>query len=66
MARIVAGFGSSHSIMLVCQREDWQHGFRQVDPKNPYYFDRLGNPVTYEALLKAAPASPSSRQKAVA
>jgi hypothetical protein len=56
MARLVAGFGSSHSIMLVCQREDWQHGFKQVDPKNPYYFDRLGNPITYDALLKIAPA----------
>ncbi|RQH06402.1 protocatechuate 3,4-dioxygenase [Paraburkholderia dinghuensis] len=56
MARLVAGFGSSHSIMLVCQREDWQHGFKQVDPKNPYYFDRLGNPTTYEELLKIAPA----------
>ncbi|MGF6482527.1 hypothetical protein [Paraburkholderia sp. JPY419] len=55
MARLVAGFGSSHSIMLVCQREDWQHGFKQVDPKNPHYFDRLGNPTTYEALLKIAP-----------
>ena len=29
---------------------------KQVDPKNPYYFDRLGNPITYEALLKIAPA----------
>ncbi|NUA31252.1 protocatechuate 3,4-dioxygenase [Cupriavidus basilensis] len=55
MARLVAAFGSSHSIMLVCQREDWQHGFRQVDPKNPHYFDRAGNPTTYEALLAVAP-----------
>ncbi|MGN5478302.1 hypothetical protein ACTMU2_18760 [Cupriavidus basilensis] len=41
--------------MLVCQREDWQHGFRQVDPKNPHYFDRAGNPTTCEALLAIAP-----------
>ncbi|OLL31007.1 protocatechuate 3,4-dioxygenase [Burkholderia sp. SRS-W-2-2016] len=56
MARLVAGFGSSHSIMLVCQREDWQHGFKQVDPKNPHYFDRQGNPTTYAQLLDSAPA----------
>lgn len=55
MARLVAAFGSSHSIMLVSQREDWQFGFREVDPKNPYYFDREGNSVTYEQLLAAAP-----------
>ena len=36
MARLVAAFGSSHSIMLVSQREDWQHGFRAIDPKNPH------------------------------
>jgi len=56
MARLVAAFGSSHSIMLVSQREDWQHGFRQVDPKNPHYYDREGKPTTYEQLLAAAPA----------
>ncbi|KDB07262.1 Extradiol ring-cleavage dioxygenase class III protein subunit B [Burkholderia sp. lig30] len=56
MARLVAAFGSSHSIMLVSQREDWQHGFREVDPKNPYYFDQAGEPVTYDELLRRAPA----------
>lgn len=55
MARIVAAFGSSHSIMLVCRREDWQHGFREVDPKNPHYYDRAGEPTTYDALLAQAP-----------
>ena len=40
MARLVAAFGSSHSIMLVSQREDWMHGFRQIDTKNPFYFDK--------------------------
>ncbi|HEU0201330.1 MAG TPA: protocatechuate 3,4-dioxygenase [Burkholderiaceae bacterium] len=55
MAKIVAAFGSSHSIMLTSQREDWQHGFREVDPKNPHYFDRAGNPCTYEQLLARAP-----------
>jgi 3-O-methylgallate 3,4-dioxygenase len=56
MARLVAAFGSSHSIMLVSQREDWQHGFRAVDPKNPHYFDKAGNHVTYGDLLERAPA----------
>jgi 3-O-methylgallate 3,4-dioxygenase len=56
MARLVAAFGSSHSIMLVSQREDWQHGFRVVDQKNPYYFDEAGERVTYAELLERAPA----------
>ena len=55
MARLVAAFGSSHSIMLVSQREDWQHGFRAIDPKNPHYYDRAGNPTSYDALLAVAP-----------
>jgi len=55
MARLVAAFGSSHSIMLVSQREDWQHGFREIDPKNPHYYDRAGNRTTYEHLLAVAP-----------
>lgn len=55
MARLVAACASSHSIMLVSQREDWQHGFRLIDQKNPHYFDRAGNKTNYEALLAAAP-----------
>ena len=55
MAKITAGFGSSHSIMLVSQREDWQYGFREIDTKNPNYFDSLGNQLTYAELLKCAP-----------
>ncbi|WP_298236420.1 protocatechuate 3,4-dioxygenase [uncultured Azohydromonas sp.] len=60
MARIVAAFGSSHSIMLASQREDWQHGFREVDPKNPHYYDRAGERTNYEALLAQAPAQAES------
>jgi hypothetical protein len=56
MAQLVAAFGSSHSIMLVSQREDWQHGFRTIDPKNPHYYDRAGNRTTYDALLAVAPS----------
>ena len=56
MAKLVAAFGSSHSIMLVAQREDWQHGFRAIDPKNPHYYDRAGNATSYEQLLAIAPS----------
>ena len=54
MAEFVAGFASSHSVMLVCELEDWQRGFRTFDPKGTF-FDRQGNVVTYEQLLKLAP-----------
>lgn len=55
MARLVAAFGASHSIMLVAQREDWMHGFRAIDPKNPHYFDKQGRKTDYAALLAAVP-----------
>lgn len=55
MARLVAAFGASHSIMLVSQREDWMHGFRIIDTKNAHYFDREGRKTDYQALLAAAP-----------
>ena len=55
MASLVAAFGSSHSIMLVSQKEDWQQGFRVIDTKNPFYFDKQGNKTDYAALLAAAP-----------
>lgn len=56
MARLVAAFGSSHSIMLASQREDWQHGFKQIDPRNTYYYDRQGNKTDYASLLAQASA----------
>jgi len=56
MAQLVAAFGSSHSIMLVSRREDWQLGFRVIDTKNAHYHDRNGDKTDYEALLAAAPA----------
>jgi len=56
MARITAAFGTSHSIMLTSQKEDWQYGFLQVDPRNPYYFDRDGQHCSYQQLLERAPA----------
>ena len=54
MARLVAAFGSSHSIMLVSTREDWQHGFRAIDPKNPHYYTKAGEKTDYATLLAAA------------
>lgn len=56
MAEFVAGFAASHSVMLVCTLEDWQKGFRTFDPKGMFY-DRKGNEVTYDQLLKLAPAN---------
>ena len=50
MARLVAAFGASHSIMLVAQREDWMHGFRVIDQKNTHYIDRHGEATDYAAL----------------
>lgn len=61
MARLIAAFGSSHSIMLVAQREDWMHGFRVLDQKNAHYFDAAGNPTHYAALLAAAPPDAADR-----
>jgi Catalytic LigB subunit of aromatic ring-opening dioxygenase len=55
MAKLVAAFGSSHSIMLASQREDWQHGFRVADVRNPHYYDKAGNKTDYASLLKVAP-----------
>lgn len=60
MARIVAAFGSSHSIMLTCTREDWQHRFSEIDPKNPHYYNRAGEPIDYARLLAMAPADSAS------
>lgn len=62
MARLVAAFGSSHSIMLVAQREDWMHGFRAIDPKNPHYFDKAGRKTDYAALLAQAPPDAEALQ----
>lgn len=62
MARLVAAFGSSHSIMLVSQREDWMHGFRVIDQKNAFYYDKQGRKTDYAALLAAAPPGSEALQ----
>ncbi len=56
MARIAAAFGSSHSVMLTCEVEDWVARFRDRDHVLPFY-DRAGNKVTWQDALAAAPAS---------
>ena len=56
MAKLVAAFGSSHSVMLTCTLHDWQNGFKSYD-LNGRYFDRAGNPCNYQDLLARAPAN---------
>src|SRR5258706_9197085 len=54
MARIAAAFGSSHSVMLAAELQDWLRGFRQSDLRMKYY-DREGKPRSYADVLAAAP-----------
>ncbi len=54
MARLVAAFGSSHSLMLVANREEWVDHFRISDRRMPLY-DKLGNTLSYDDLIAAAP-----------
>ena len=53
MARLVAAFGSSHSVMLAAELADWISGFRESDQRMPYY-DREGEPRSYAELLARA------------
>ncbi len=55
MAHLAAAFGSSHSVMLAAELQDWLTGFRQSDRRMKYY-DREGNPRTYADVLALAPA----------
>jgi Catalytic LigB subunit of aromatic ring-opening dioxygenase len=54
MAQLVAAFGSSHSVMLVAELEDWIHHFPENDVKLPY-FDDLGQKRAFADVLAAAP-----------
>jgi 3-O-methylgallate 3,4-dioxygenase len=60
MARLVAAFGSSHSIMLAAEREDWVSAFRDSDQRMPLY-DKTGARTTYADLLAAAPKDAADR-----
>jgi 3-O-methylgallate 3,4-dioxygenase len=55
MARLAAAFGSSHSVMLAAELQDWLTGFRQSDLRMPYY-DHEGRPRSYADVLADAPA----------
>jgi hypothetical protein len=59
MAELVAGFGSSHSVMLAATREDWIANFRKTDPRMPL-FDKDGMRRSYDELLAQAPESASA------
>jgi 3-O-methylgallate 3,4-dioxygenase len=56
MAKLVAGFGTSHSPMLTAPLEDWQGELFLRRDKARALVDLDGNPVSYEALLSRAPA----------
>ena len=59
MARLVAAFGSSHSLMLAAELEDWLTRFRQNDQRLPYY-DRDGGRSSFAEVLARAPANAES------
>jgi len=56
MARLAAAFGSSHSVMLAAELQDWLTGFRQSDLRMKYY-DREGNSRSYAEVLASAPGN---------
>jgi hypothetical protein len=56
MAKLVSAFGSSHSVMLAAQLEDWVSKFREADKVLPLY-DREGNKLSFEQVLAQAPAN---------
>lgn len=53
MARLTAAFGSSHSVMLTCELEDWLTRFRESDRRMPFY-DREGNRHSFDEMLALA------------
>ena len=57
MARLVAAFGSSHSVMLTSQLEGgWVGGFEERDKKITFY-NHDGDAVNYDQVLAEAPAN---------
>lgn len=59
MARIVSGFGASHTPMLNATLDDWRHHFGARDRARSHR-DREGQPVSYEELLaRADPGLPA-------
>ena len=54
MAKLAAAFGTSHSVMLVCELEDWVSRFPLPDQKMGHY-DFNGDPISYNELVTKAP-----------
>ncbi|HEX9464785.1 MAG TPA: protocatechuate 3,4-dioxygenase [Alphaproteobacteria bacterium] len=54
MARLVAAFGTSHSIMLNSTLDDWLRNFRVRD-RTLSYHDRSGRALSYDEALALAP-----------
>ena len=60
MARLVAGFGTSHSPMLACAAADWTASFLPRDKARQHY-DFDGRPCRYDDILATAPADALDR-----
>jgi Catalytic LigB subunit of aromatic ring-opening dioxygenase len=56
MAQLAAAFGSSHSVMLAAELQDWLRGFRESDLRMKFY-DREGKPRSYQDVLAQAPSN---------
>jgi Catalytic LigB subunit of aromatic ring-opening dioxygenase len=60
MARLVAGFGTSHSPMLACAAEDWTPSFLPRDKARQHY-DFDGRACRYDDILALAPGDAMAR-----
>jgi hypothetical protein len=67
MAKFAAAFGSSHSVMLVCQEEDWVGKFPPSDKRMTHH-DFNGDLISYDDLVTkfADRASPLITPDAIA
>ncbi len=65
MSKLVAAFGSSHSVMLTCTLQDWQTGFPERDAAIQYY-DAKGTPCSYADLLAQSPSHAGDLMKPAA
>jgi hypothetical protein len=64
MARLVAGFGSSHSPMLAAQVEDWVDGAFVARDRARQFVDFEGRACRYDDLLANAPPDAAARIEA--
>lgn len=61
MARLVAGFGTSHSPMLAARAEDWIDGAFLARDRSRQFVDFDGRLCRYDELLERAPADAAAR-----